>query len=125
MGKKSRNSLDIGTAIQRESFRIRTNTLSPLLRQRFTKLTLIERVFYMTVAFTVLVLMVSIVFIRMRTLEITNSTNNMRIEMTNTQTQIEQYNQSVKDLSSTGKVGNAAAKAGLSNNAENILKATK
>ena len=125
MAKNNKKALDITTALQSESFRIRTSTISPLLRRRFTKLTPIERIFYVSVAVSILVLMLSIVFIRMKTLQITDSTNTMRINMTNTQSQIDQSNQAIKDMTATGKVGAAAAQAGLSNNAANILKASK
>ncbi|MDR0299425.1 MAG: hypothetical protein LBI13_05010 [Streptococcaceae bacterium] len=120
-----KKSLDISTALQRESFRIRTNTLSPLLRKRFSRLTHIERIFYFVVGITMLVLMSSIVFVRMKSYQIDQNTQAMQFDMSNNQTQIEQYNQNVNNLTSQGKVTATAIAVGLTQTPDNILKATK
>ncbi|MDR2976524.1 MAG: hypothetical protein LBV19_04355 [Streptococcaceae bacterium] len=125
MASRNHRDLDSRSALQSESFRIRLNTLSPLLRKRFSKLTHIERIFYGTVAVAALFLALSLVFVRMRVLQFQSSTNNLRIEMTNSQTQIDQYQQTLNELTSNGKAGQSAVNAGLTSDANNILKASK
>jgi cell division protein FtsL len=125
MKNNKNNFFDSRTALQSESFRIRLNTLSPLLRKRFSKLTHIERIFYGTVAVAALFLALSLVFVRMRILQFQSSTNEMRIEMTDTQTQIDQYQQKLNDLTSNGKAGQSATTGGLNQDSNNVLKASK
>ncbi|HEY0222691.1 hypothetical protein [Lactovum miscens] len=121
-----KKSLDISTALQRESFRIRTNTLSPLLRKRFSRLTHLERVFYCMVGITVVILMAATVFVRMKIYEITSTTNEMRIEMNTNQTKIDQYNQNVNDVTSMGKVSAAVTADGfIQASPDNVIRATK
>lgn len=121
----AKNPLDIHTAAQHESFSIRLNSLSPRLRTRFDKLTAVERVFYVTIGVTAIFLALSIVFVRMKIYQVESSTNNMRLEMTSTQTQIIQYNQDLQDLTSSGKVGNIASQNGMTINNSNVMKAKK
>ncbi|GAB2024698.1 hypothetical protein [Lactovum odontotermitis] len=125
MENNRKKALDSRSALQRESFRIRMNTLSPLLRKRFSKLTHIERIFYGSVAVAALFLALSLVFVRMRILEFQSSTNEMRIAMTDSQAQIDQYQQTLNDLTSSGKAGQAATAAGLAPDSNNVLKASK
>ena len=121
----ARNPLDIHTAAQHESFSIRLNSLSPRLRTRFSKLTSVERVFYVSIAVTAILLALSIVFVRMKTYQVQISTNNLRLEMVDTQTKIIQYNQDPQDLTSSGRVGDIASKDGMTINNSNVMKATK
>lgn len=121
----AKNSLDIHTAIQHESFRIRLNSLSPRLRTRFSKLTDVERVFYTIVAITAIFLAVSIVFVRMKIYQVQSSTNNMRLEISETKTRIIQYNQDLQGLTSSGKVEDIANENGLIYNNSNVKRVEK
>jgi cell division protein FtsL len=113
-------------AARSESFRIRLNSISPALRGRFSKFSTIEKVFYISIASAAILMAVAIVFVRMKTLEITTATNQMRLEMATTQTQITQYNQQLQDLESSGKVGTVATKSGMSiSGATNVVKSSK
>lgn len=120
-----RNPLDIRTAVQRESFRIHLNSLSPILRKRFSRLTVAERLFYLAVGISAVLMAVGIVFVRTKNLEVQSATNEMRINMLSTQTQISQYKQSIQDLTSSGKVGQVATDNGLSRANSTVIKVTK
>ncbi|MDR0297831.1 MAG: hypothetical protein LBI11_04180 [Streptococcaceae bacterium] len=121
----ARQPLDVRAAAQVESFRIRMNSIAPGLRGSFTRLSRVERLFYFSVTIAVIFMAIAIVFVRMKTLEFKSSTDQMRIEMANTQTEINQYQQEINNLTAQGKVGTAASSANMTNGNSPTYKVTK
>ena len=117
----AKKAVDIQTAAENDSFRIRVNSLAPRLRRQFSQFSKIERYFYMTVVFAVILVTLALVYVRIRILTVQTSTHEISFAMQSDETQLTLYNQNLQDLTSQGKIGNAATQAGLSLNNSKVI----
>lgn len=126
MAAKPKEYFDIKTANQNGSYNISADSIAPeLLTRKFKKLSAIEKVFYLSVIITAIILAVSIVFVRTKIIEVEQNTLQIQAEVSTKEDQLKTYDQQINELMSEDRVIKQAKDSGLKVNNDNVIKATK
>jgi cell division protein FtsL len=126
MAAKPKEYFDIETANQKGSYNISADSIAPeLLTSKFHKLSTVEKVFYLSVVFSAIMLAIGMVFVRTKIIEVEQSTLEIQTEVSSKEDRLKTYNQQITELLSGERALNQANDSGLKSNTENTIKATK
>ncbi|PCR99027.1 cell division protein FtsL [Lactococcus fujiensis] len=126
MAAQPKEYFDIKTAAKKDSYLIDKNSLAPeVLASKFKKLSGVEKIFYSTLVFAVLIIAVGLLYIKTKTMEVESNTVNLNVKISQQETKNAEYDQQISDLGSGNQLSGIAAKDGMSQNFSNVLKATK
>ncbi|GBG96300.1 cell division protein FtsL [Lactococcus termiticola] len=117
---------DIKTAAKKDSFYIDKNSVAPeVLATKFKKISSVEKFFYVTIAAVALVLSVSLLYIKAKTVEVQSNTVILNQTIAEKDAKDSEYDQQIQELTDNSKLLNPVQKAGLTINYSNVLKAEK
>ena len=117
---------DIKPANQNGSYKISADSIAPeLLTRKFKKLSNVEKVFYLSVIVTAIVLAIGMVFVRTKIIEVEQNTLTIQAEVTTKEDQLKAYDQQINELMTDDRVAKQASDSGLKMNNDNVIKATK
>ena len=89
MAAKPKEYFDIKTANQNGSYNISADSIAPeLLTRKFKKLSNVEKVFYLSVIVTAIVLAIGMVFVRTKIIEVEQNTLTIQAEVTTKEDQL-------------------------------------
>ncbi|MDR1606097.1 MAG: cell division protein FtsL [Streptococcaceae bacterium] len=126
MAAKPKEYFDIKTANKNGSYNITADSIAPeLLTSRFAKLSKIEKVFYLSVILTAIVLAIGMVFVRTKIIEVEQETLKIQTDVSAKEEQLKNYDQQINELMSGDRVTTQAKDSGLKSNNENVIKASK
>ena len=126
MAAKPKEYFDIKTANQTGSYNISADSSAPeLLTRKFKKLSNVEKVFYLSVIVTAIVLAIGMVFVRTKIIEVEQNTLTIQAEVTTKEDQLKAYDQQINELMTDDRVAKQASDSGLKMNNDNVIKATK
>ena len=126
MAAKPKEYFDIKTANQTGSYNISADSIAPeLLTRKFKKLSNVEKVFYLSVIVTAIVLAIGMVFVRTKIIEVEQNTLTIQAEVTTKEDQLKAYDQQINELMTDDRVAKQASDSGLKMNNDNVIKATK
>jgi cell division protein FtsL len=126
MAAKPKEYFDIITANQNGSYNISADSIAPeLLTRKFKKLSNVEKVFYLSVIVTAIVLAIGMVFVRTKIIEVEQNTLTIQAEVTTKEDQLKAYDQQINELMTDDRVAKQASDSGLKMNNDNVIKATK
>ena len=95
------------------------------MTQKFKKLSNVEKVFYLSVIVTAIVLAIGMVFVRTKIIEVEQNTLTIQAEVTTKEDQLKAYDQQINELMTDDRVAKQASDSGLKMNNDNVIKATK
>jgi len=117
---------DIKTAAKKDSFYIDKASVAPeVLATRFKKISTVEKFFYVTIAVVAMMLSVSLLYIKAKTVEVQGNTVTLNQTIMTKQTKSEELDEQLQDLTDNSKILTPVQKAGLSININNVVKAEK
>ncbi|RZI48493.1 cell division protein FtsL [Lactococcus kimchii] len=126
MAAQPKEYFDIETAAKKDSYLIDTDSLAPeVLASKFKKFSGVEKVFYLAMVVSALVLAVGLLYVKTKTLEVQGSTMNYKSKISQQTTKKAEYDQQILDLTAGTRVVDSANQAGMTQNPSNVLKATK
>ena len=126
MAAKPKEYFDIKTANQNGSYNISADSIAPeLLTRKFKKLSNVEKVFYLSVIVTAIVLAIGMVFVRTKIIEVEHNMLTIQAEVTTKEDQLKAYDQQINELMTDDRVAKQASDSGLKMNNDNVIKATK
>lgn len=126
MAAKPKEYFDIKTANQNGSYNISADSIAPeLLRSKFSKLSTVEKVFYLSVIFSAIMLAIGMVFVRTKIIEVEQNTLEIQTQVSVKEEQLQTYDQQINELMGANRVLKQAVDNGLKSNTENVIKATK
>ncbi|MGO2314630.1 MAG: septum formation initiator family protein [Pseudolactococcus laudensis] len=126
MVAKTKEYFDIKTANQNGSYNISADSIAPeLLTRKFKKLSNVEKVFYLSVIVTAIVLAIGMVFVRTKIIEVEQNTLTIQAEVSTKEDQLKAYDQQINELMGDDRVMKQARDSGLKQNNDNVIKATK
>ena len=95
-------------------------TTSQFLKNRIKKFSRVEMAFYLSIAFTALVLAVSIIFMQTRLLQVQNDLTKINAQIEEKKTELDDAKQEVNELIRSERLKEIADKKDLKLNNENI-----
>ena len=95
-------------------------TASQFLQNRIKKFSRVEKVFYLSIAFTALVLAVSIIFMQTRLLQVQSDLTKINAQIEEKKTELDDAKQEVNELIRSERLKEIADKKDLKLNNENI-----
>ncbi|RKV96012.1 cell division protein FtsL [uncultured Streptococcus sp.] len=98
----------------------RIEKTSQLLQAKFKRFSRVEKFFYLSIAFTALVLAVSIIFIQTRLLQVQSDLTKMNAQIEEKKTELDDAKQEVNELIRLERLKEIANKKDLKLNNENI-----
>lgn len=117
---------DIKTAAKKDSYFIDKDSLAPeVLASKFKKISSVEKFFYVTIAAVALMLALSLLYIKARTLEVQSNTVILNQSIATKQAKDSEYDQQIQELTDNSKILSPVQKAGLGIDYSNVLKAEK
>ena len=126
MAAKPKEYFDIKTATQNGSYNISADSIAPeLLTRKFKRLSNVEKVFYLSVIVTAIVLAVGMVFVRTKIIEVEQNTLTIQTEVSTKEDQLKAYDQQINELMTDDRVAKQANDSGLKMNNDNVIKASK
>lgn len=126
MAAKPKEYFDIKTANQKGSYNISADSIAPeLLTRKFRKLSIVEKVFYLSVIVTAIVLAIGMVFVRTKIIEVEQNIVDIQTEVSTKEDQLKTYDQQINELMSEERVLKQANESGLKRNNDSVIKATK
>ena len=126
MAAKPKEYFDIKTANQNGSYNISADSIAPeLLTQKFKKLSNVEKVFYLSVIVTAIVLAIGMVFVRTKIIEVEQNTLTIQLQVIIKEDKLKAYDQQINELMTDDRVAKQASDSGLKMNNDNVIKATK
>ncbi|GFH41709.1 cell division protein FtsL [Lactococcus hodotermopsidis] len=126
MAAKPKEYFDIRTAKENGSYNISADSIAPeLLRRKFSKLSTVEKVFYLSIIFSAVMLAVGMVFVRTKIIEVEQNTLEIQTEVSTKEDTLKLYDQQINELMNPDRVSGQAKDNGLKSNNENVIKATK
>ena len=94
-------------------------TTSQFLQNRIKKFSRVEKAFYLSIAFTALVLAVSIIFMQTRLLQVQSDLTNLNTELKTKETELEDIRQEVNELTRYERLSKLASSQGMTLQKEN------
>ncbi|GFH39738.1 cell division protein FtsL [Pseudolactococcus insecticola] len=126
MAAKPKEYFDIKTATQNGSYNISVDSIAPeLMKRKFNRLSRVEKVFYLSIIVTAIMLAIGMVFVRTKIIEVEQNTLDIQTKVSTKEDQLTTYNQQINELMSGDRVIDQANASGLKVNNENVIKATK
>ena len=95
-------------------------TTSQFLQSRIKKFSRVEKAFYLSIAFTALVLAVSIIFMQTRLLQVQSDLTKINVQIEEKKTELDDAKQEVNELIRSERLKEIADKKDLKLNNENI-----
>lgn len=126
MAAKPKEYFDIKTANQNGSYNISADSIAPdIFKSKFRNLTIVEKSFYLSIIFSVIVLSIGIVYVRTKIIEVEQNTLDTQTEVTTKETQLKTYDQKIDELMGKERVIKQANDNGIKSIPENVMKAIK
>lgn len=126
MAAKPKKYFDIKTASKNGSFNIEADSIAPeLLKRKFRNLVFVEKCFYLSIIFSVIVLAISMVYVRTKIIEVEQDTLDIQSQVSDKQDQMKMYDQKINELMSSDRVTKQANDNGIKSNPNNVMKASK
>ena len=126
MAAKPKEYFDIKTANQNGSYNISADSIAPdIFKSKFRNLTLVEKSFYLSIIFSVIVLSIGMVYVRTKIIEVEQNTLDTQTEVTAKETQLKTYDQKIDELMGKERVIKQANDNGIKSIPENVMKAIK
>lgn len=126
MAAKPKEYFDIKTANQNGSYNISADSIAPdIFKSKFRNLTLVEKSFYLSIIFSVIVLSIGMVYVRTKIIEVEQNTLDTQTEVTIKETQLKTYDQKIDELMGKERVIKQANDNGIKSIPENVMKAIK
>ncbi|MCJ1968688.1 cell division protein FtsL [Pseudolactococcus carnosus] len=126
MAAKPKEYFDIKTANQNGSYNISADSIAPdIFKSKFRNLTLVEKSFYLSIIFSVIVLSIGMVYVRTKIIEVEQNTLDTQTEVTTKETQLKTYDQKIDELMGKERVIKQANDNGIKSIPENVMKAIK
>lgn len=126
MAAKPKKYFDIKTANKNGSFNITADSIAPeLFKRKFRNLTFVEKRFYLSIIFSVIMLSISMVYVRTKIIEVEQDTLDIQTQVSDKQDKIKMYDQKINELMSSDRVTKQANDNGIKSNPNNVMKATK
>ncbi len=98
----------------------RIEKTSQLLQTKFKRFSRVEKAFYISIAFTALVLAISIIFMQTRLLKVQNDLTKINAQIEEKKTELDDAKQEVNELIRLERLKEIASKKDLKLNNENI-----
>ena len=98
----------------------RTERRSQLLQDKFKRFSRVEKAFYLSIAFTALVLAVSIIFMQTRLLQVQSDLTEINAQLEEQKTELDDAKQEVNELIRLERLKEIANQKDLKLNNENI-----
>lgn len=126
MAAKPKEYFDIKTANQNGSYNISADSIAPdIFKSKFRNLTIVEKSFYLSIIFSVIVLSIGMVYVRTKIIEVEQNTLDVQTEVTTKETQLKTYDQKIDELMGKERVIKQANDNGIKSIPENVMKAIK
>ena len=126
MAAKPKEYFDIKTANQNGSYNISADSIAPdIFKSKFRNLTIVEKSFYLSIIFSVIVLSIGMVYVRTKIIEVEQNTLDTQTEVTIKETQLKTYDQKIDELMGKERVIKQANDNGIKSIPENVMKAIK
>ena len=126
MAAKPKEYFDIKTANQNGSYNISADSIAPdIFKSKFRNLTIVEKSFYLSIIFSVIVLSIGMVYVRTKIIEVEQNTLDTQTEVTTKETQLKTYDQKTDELMGKERVIKQANDNGIKSIPENVMKAIK
>ncbi|MCJ1995297.1 cell division protein FtsL [Lactococcus piscium] len=126
MAAKPKEYFDIKTANQNGSYNISADSIAPdIFKSKFRNLTIVEKCFYLSIIFSVIVLSIGMVYVRTKIIEVEQNTLDTQTEVTTKETQLKTYDQKIDELMGKERVIKQANDNGIKSIPENVMKAIK
>lgn len=126
MAAKPKEYFDIKTANQNGSYNISADSIAPdIFKSKFRNLTFVEKYFYLSIIFSVIVLSIGMVYVRTKIIEVEQNTLDTQTEVTTKETQLKTYDQKIDELMGKERVIKQANDNGIKSIPENVMKAIK
>ena len=126
MAAKPKEYIDIKTANQNGSYNISADSIAPdIFKSKFRNLTIVEKSFYLSIIFSVIVLSIGMVYVRTKIIEVEQNTLDTQTEVTTKETQLKTYDQKIDELMGKERVIKQANDNGIKSIPENVMKAIK
>ncbi|CEN28142.1 MAG: cell division protein FtsL [Lactococcus sp.] len=126
MAAKPKEYFDIKTANQNGSYNISADSIAPdIFKSKFRNLTIVEKSFYLSIIFSVIVLSIGMVYVRTKIIEVEQNTLDTQTEVTTKETQLKTYDQKIDELMGKERVIKQANDNGIKSIPENVMKAIK
>lgn len=126
MAAKPKEYFDIKTANQNGSYNISADSIAPdIFKSKFRNLTIVEKSFYLSIIFSVVVLSIGMVYVRTKIIEVEQNTLDTQTEVTTKETQLKTYDQKIDELMGKERVIKQANDNGIKSIPENVMKAIK
>ena len=126
MAAKPKEYFDIKTANQNGSYNISADSIAPdIFKSKFRNLTLVEKTFYLSIIFSVIILSIGMVYVRTKIIEVEQNTLDTQTEVTTKETQLKTYDQKIDELMGKERVIKQANDNGIKSIPENVMKAIK
>lgn len=123
---KPKKVFDISTAAKEDSYNIRAESVSSnLMTNMISKMSKIEKSFYLVVIFTAIIIAIGTVFVRTKVMQTEQNLTDVQYEIDNKKTRHEELDQQIQELSRSERVIKIAEDNNLRSNNKNIRKATK
>lgn len=126
MAAKPKEYFDIKTANQNGSYNISADSIAPnIFKSKFRNLTIVEKTFYLSIIFSVIILSIGMVYVRTKIIEVEQNTLDTQTEVTTKETQLKTYDQKIDELMGKERVIKQANDNGIKSIPENVMKAIK
>lgn len=126
MAAKPKEYFDIKTANKNGSFNISADSIAPeLFKRKFKNLTVVEKCFYLSIIFSVIMLAIAMVYVRTKIIEVEQNTLNIQTDVSTKEDLIKTYDQKINELMGSERVTKQANDNGIKSNPDNVMKATK
>ena len=126
MAAKPKEYFDIKTANQNGSYNISADSIAPdIFKSKFRNLTIVEKSFYLSIIFSVIVLSIGMVYVRTKIIEVEQNTLDTQTEVTTKETQLKTYDQKIDELMGKERVIKQANDNGIKSIPENVMTAIK
>ena len=126
MAAKPKEYFDIKTANQNGSYNISADSIAPdIFKSKFRNLTIVEKTFYLSIIFSVIILSIGMVYVRTKIIAVAQNTLDTQTEVTTKETQLKTYDQKIDELMGKERVIKQANDNGIKSIPENVMKAIK
>lgn len=126
MAAKPKKYFDIKTANKNGSFNIAADSIAPdLFKRKFRNLIFVEKCFYLSIVFSVIMLSIAMVYVRTKIIEVEQDTLDIQSKVSDKQDQIKTYDQKINELMGSDRVTKQANDNGIMSNPNNVMKASE
>ena len=126
MAAKPKKYFDIKTTNKNGSINIDADSIAPdFFKPKFRNLIFVEKCFYLSIVFSVIMLSIAMVYVRTKIIEVEQDTLDIQSKVSDKQDQIKTYDQKINELMGSDRVTKQANDNGIKSNPNNVMKASE